>query len=197
MEHANSPAKKYSTFERPEEVHREWSEEIVQVEQRERLAMSLSDRLADKITAFSGSMVYVWLHVFWFAGWILLNRGWFGLKPFDPFPFSVLTMMVSLEAIFLSAFVLISQNKQAVQADKRAKIDLQVNMMAERETTKILIMLEEMQQQLELVKKSDSEVTRLQKKTNIHHIADALDRAEEHSQGSPGGKSESTADSSR
>lgn len=76
-------------------------------------------------------MFYVGIHVIWFAGWILLNLGF--IKAFDPFPFSLLTMIVSLEAIFLASFVLISQNKQAIQADKRAKIDLQVNLIAERE----------------------------------------------------------------
>ncbi|HEY4033568.1 MAG TPA: DUF1003 domain-containing protein [Ktedonobacteraceae bacterium] len=121
-------------------------EEIIHLEQRDRIAMSLSDKIADTITAFSGSMIYVGIHILWFGLWMLWNAGWLKLKPFDPFPYSLLTMIVSLEAIFLSAFVLISQNKQALQADKRAKIDLQVNMIAERETTKLIAMVAEIQQ---------------------------------------------------
>ncbi|HYI65455.1 MAG TPA: DUF1003 domain-containing protein [Candidatus Limnocylindrales bacterium] len=77
------------------------------VEHRRRRRESSSLRLADAITAFSGSMRFVALHVVWFSAWILLNL----LVPFDPFPFGLLTMLVSLEAIFLSTFVLISQNR--------------------------------------------------------------------------------------
>ena len=77
------------------------------VEHRRRRRASSSLRIADAITAFSGSMRFVALHVVWFGAWILLNL----LIPFDPFPFGLLTMLVSLEAIFLSTFVLISQNR--------------------------------------------------------------------------------------
>ncbi len=185
------------TSRQQEEMPLERSEEIVQLEQRDRIAMNLSDRIAGTITAFSGSMIYVGLHVVWFGGWMLFNLGCFGLKPFDPFPFSLLTMIVSLEAIFLSAFVLISQNKQALQADRRAKIDLQVNMIAERETTKILIMIEEIQQHLGIGTQSDSEITILRKRTNINQIADELDRAEEAIIGSAAGGPKSAADTSR
>ncbi len=97
--------------------------------------------LASKITSFSGSMLYVWLHVAWFAIWILLNIAYFVFEPFDPYPFGLLTMVVSLEAIFLSTFVLITQNRQAVAADRRAKVDLQINMIAEREVTKLIEMV--------------------------------------------------------
>ena len=118
-------------------------EEIVALLQRDRLAMSRSDRIANRITAFSGSMVFVWLHVAWFAAWIPLNEGWFAFEPFDPFPFGLLRMIVSLEAIFLSTFVVISQNRQALQADRRAKVDLQVNLISEQEVTKLVQMVDE------------------------------------------------------
>ena len=72
---------------------------------------SLQDRAADSVTAFSGSIVFVHIHIVWFALWILLNTGRFGLPAFDPFPYGLLTMIVSLEAIFLSTLVLITQNR--------------------------------------------------------------------------------------
>ncbi len=68
----------------------------------------IQDRIADFITAFSGSMPFLWLHVAWFVGWVVLNTGRLGIAPFDPFPYGLLTMMVSLEAIFLATFVLVS-----------------------------------------------------------------------------------------
>lgn len=75
-------------------------------------ARSLQDRIADKITAFAGSMPFVYVHVVWFALWIAINEGLFRTDlVFDPFPFGLLTMIVSLEAIFLSTFVMISQNR--------------------------------------------------------------------------------------
>src|SRR4030042_6624851 len=71
----------------------------------------LQGRVADAITSFSGRMVFAYVHIAWFAVWILLNTGRFGVRAFDPFPYGLLTMVVSLEAIFLSTFVLISQNR--------------------------------------------------------------------------------------
>lgn len=71
----------------------------------------LQDRIADAITAISGRLAFVYIHMLWFGGWILLNTGWFGVKVFDPFPYGLLTMVVSLEAIFLSTFVLINAGR--------------------------------------------------------------------------------------
>src|SRR5438445_1970391 len=96
------------------------------------------DRVADAITAFSGSMPFIYVHVLWFAVWVSLNLGLFGLTPFDAFPFGLLTMIVSLEAIFLSTFVLLTQNRQAEIADMRVDLGLQINLLAEYEITKIL-----------------------------------------------------------
>ena len=71
------------------------------------LGVGLQERLSDLVTEFSGTMLFVYLHVAWFGLWILANVGAFGIEPFDPFPFGFLTMVVSLEAIFLATFVLI------------------------------------------------------------------------------------------
>lgn len=100
---------------------------------------SLQERAADALTLFSGSMLFVYVHALWFGLWILFNTGVLGGgKPFDPFPFSLLTLIVSLEAIFLSTFVLISQNHAGRIADKRADLDLQINLLSEHEVTRLL-----------------------------------------------------------
>lgn len=97
----------------------------------------LSDRIADRITAFSGSMTFVALHLFVFGSWIAINLGAIPFIPkFDP-SFVVLAMAASVEAIFLSTFVLISQNRMAAAADRRAELDLHVNLLAEHELTKL------------------------------------------------------------
>ncbi len=92
------------------------------------------DQAADKITAFAGTMKFVYLHTFWFGVWILANLGLLGagLK-FDKFPFGLLTLIVSLEAIFLSTFVMISQNRQAQAAEIRSELDYQTDVKAEQE----------------------------------------------------------------
>jgi uncharacterized membrane protein len=87
------------------------------------------DRIADRITTFAGSMPFVYLHLAWFACWIALNV--LGASKFDPFPFGLLTLIVSLEAIFLSTFVMISQNREAQRADIRSEIDFETNVLSE------------------------------------------------------------------
>ncbi len=88
----------------------------------------LQDRAADQITAFSGSMAFVYIHVVWFAVWCIGNLIWWR---FDPFPFGLLTLIVSLEAIFLSTFVLLSQNRESARSDMRAEIDFETNVLSE------------------------------------------------------------------
>src|SRR5256714_2822564 len=90
------------------------------------------DRVADAITTFAGSLNFVYIHSVWFGIWILLNVGLLGAAlEFDKFPFGLLTMIVSLEAIFLSTFVMVSQNRQAARADIRAQLDFETNLRSE------------------------------------------------------------------
>jgi uncharacterized membrane protein len=95
---------------------------------------TFQEKMSDKITAFAGSMWFVYFHAVWFGFWILINTGAFGLdKEFDKFPFGLLTMVVSLEAIFLSTFVMISQNRQAKFSEIRSELDYRTNKQAEKE----------------------------------------------------------------
>ena len=94
--------------------------------------MHAQDRVADKITNFAGSLNFVYLHTVWFGIWILLNVGAVGLSlNFDKYPFGLLTMIVSLEAIFLSTFVMVSQNRQGARADIRSELDFETNLRSE------------------------------------------------------------------
>ena len=89
------------------------------------LGKDFKDRLAEQITRWSGSMTFLVLHVVWFAAWVAINAGWTPLHGFDP-GFELLTMIVSLEAIFLTTFVLITQNRQAEVDSERNELDLQI-----------------------------------------------------------------------
>lgn len=107
------------------------------------LARSVEDRLAGQITDFAGSMKFVYFHLIWFGLWVIINAGILvamgaGLTPWDPFPFGLLTLIVSLEAIFLSTFVMIAQNRLSSVADARAQADYEVNLRAEAEVAKLL-----------------------------------------------------------
>jgi len=125
-------------------------------------AKSNQDRVSDKITAWSGSMGFVYLHVVWFGAWMVLNTNLVpGLKPFDPFPFGFLTMVVSLEAIFLSTFVLVSQNRQGEVMTQRASLDLQINLLAEYEITRMLRLVDKIAEKMDIEDAYDDEIDQL------------------------------------
>ncbi|HSW84989.1 MAG TPA: DUF1003 domain-containing protein [Candidatus Saccharimonadales bacterium] len=103
------------------------------------------DRISDRITAFAGTMHFVYIHSVWFTFWIVLNLGLWGASlVFDKFPFGLLTLIVSLEAIFLSTFVMISQNRQAKAAEIRSELDYHTNVKAEKEIDIIMKALHRM-----------------------------------------------------
>jgi uncharacterized membrane protein len=99
---------------------------------------SLVEAVADTLNGLAASTPFLLLHILWFAVWIPWNLGWLGFKPFDPFPFGLLTMVVSLEAIFLSIFLLLSQKRESAIAELREELALQVNLRIEEESTKTL-----------------------------------------------------------
>jgi uncharacterized membrane protein len=134
------------------------------------------ERLADSITAFSGRMYFVYFHIIWFGIWIPINLGFFGVRPFDPFPFGLLTMIVSLEAIFLATFVLISQNRLSAEADRRADLDLQIGLLTEHELTRVLNMLDAIQDKLGIENNSDQELLDLEKNVNPEDVLKEMDR---------------------
>ncbi len=99
----------------------------------------VEDKLADGITSFAGNMKFVYFHTVWFGFWIVANLGLLGAAyEFDKYPFGLLTMVVSLEAIFLSTFVMISQNRSAQKADIRSQLDYETDLQAEREIAIIM-----------------------------------------------------------
>jgi uncharacterized membrane protein len=94
--------------------------------------------IADRLNELASSPRFLAIHALWFTVWILWNVGAFGLSPFDPFPFGLLTLVVSLEAIFLSIFILMAQKRESAIAELREELGLQVNLRIEEEVTKTL-----------------------------------------------------------
>ncbi len=125
------------------------------------------ERLADTINESAGSVDFLALHAVWFAVWILINTGVVPIvPPFDPFPFGLLTMVVSLEAIFLSIFVLISQGRAGGIADIRDEVNFQINLQAEQEVTKLLRLVKEIHENQGLALRKDAELERMVQRLN-------------------------------
>ena len=136
----------------------------------------LQDRIADAITSFSGHMIFVYVHIVWFGIWILFNTGLFGIRVFDPFPYGLLTMMVSLEAIFLATFVLISQNRLSKETERRADLDLHIGLLTEHELTRVLQMLDAIQDKLGIVDHENSEMADLEMETKPEDVLAEIER---------------------
>jgi uncharacterized membrane protein len=125
----------------PDQLTKRNVELVSKLEEAARRKRTASDRVADAIAGFCGSMTFVWVHVLWFGTWITINSVP-GISHIDPFPFTFLTFVVSLEAIFLSTFILISQNHETKISERRNHLDLQINMLSEQENTRMLAMLQ-------------------------------------------------------
>ena len=137
-------AKKRTTRKNNESLERETESNVLKIagmEQAEKANRTLGEKVSEMVAAFCGSMVFVYVHIAWFGGWIVVNSV-LAKYSFDPFPYTFLTLVVSLEAIFLSTFILISQNQETRLSERRNHLDLQINMLAEQESTKTLELLQ-------------------------------------------------------
>jgi len=135
---------------------------ITTIEHAAMESRSGAERIADTIARQAGKISFVIAHAVWFFGWIAANSGFLPkVRAFDPFPYQFLTFVVSLEAIFLSLFILISQNRSSRQADARSHLDLQINLLAEQESTKMLQMLQSLCKYHHLAIADDAELESL------------------------------------
>ena len=153
-------------------------EAIVQLEKSAKAERTKSDLVAEAIAQFCGSMTFVWVHVAWFGFWILLNSVP-GIKHIDPFPFTFLTLVVSLEAIFLSTFILISQNHDAKISDRRNHLDLQINLLSEQENTRMIIMLQAIARKVGVHLEDLPDLESLQEETQPEKLARQIEQREE------------------
>jgi uncharacterized membrane protein len=151
---------------------------VVKLEEATNSHATFADRISDRINRFCGSMSFVYLHALWFAIWIFLNTAASKKYRFDPFPFSFLTLMVSLEAIFLSSFILLSQNRQSALSERRAQLDLQINMLSEQENTKMLCLLRLIARKLGVEDVSDKEIELLAKALQPEQLARHIDESQ-------------------
>jgi uncharacterized membrane protein len=143
--------------------------------QQEEREASAEERVAEAITRFTGSMRFVYLHLALFGFWVAANLGWVpGVPAWDP-SFVVLAMVASVEAIFLSTFVLISQNRMAAAADKRADLDLQVSLLAEHEVTRLVTLVSGIADRLGVETEADAEVEEIAQDVAPEAVLDEIE----------------------
>jgi uncharacterized membrane protein len=136
------------------------------------------EKVADAITRFTGSMLFVYIHLTLFSLWIIWNLGWLGLQPFDP-TFVVLAMFASVEAIFLATFVLISQNRMNLEADKRADLDLQISLLTEHEVTRLITLVTAIAKKMNLEDANNPEISELAQDVRPEKVMDTMEKQQE------------------
>jgi uncharacterized membrane protein len=177
----------HSSYRRPRTVADVTRENVRAMRRLEQLAIAkrtTADRVAEFVARFCGSITFVWIHAAIFTSWVAWNAIP-GLPHFDPYPFTFLTLVVSLEAIFLSSFILIAQNYEMRVTERRSQLDLQINLLAEQENTKILQMLDRMARKMGLSDEDDPEIRVLEQATRPETLARQIDDALREHTGQP------------
>lgn len=169
-----------ASYRSPQTVEALTAQNVEAIRQLERAALqrrSLLEQLADRVSSAIGSAPSLIVHVLWFGGWVAFNA-WPGMPHFDPFPFTFLTLVVSLEAIFLATFILISQSNAAKVTERRNQLDLQINLLTEQENTKMLGLLQRIAQTVGVPDIADPSLQALEQATRPDKLVEQIARAE-------------------
>src|SRR5436305_9707146 len=151
---------------------------IVRLEEEAVRQRSLGERVSDVFTRAMGSLSFVVAHLLLFGVWCVVNLGLTPLRPFDPFPFGILTLIVSAEGVLLAIFVLVSQNRMSRQANQRAHLNLQISLLAEQETTKLLQKVQSLLDHFGVERSPDDrEAERLSQETQVEALVGEIRRS--------------------
>jgi len=181
MTHARSS---YRSPRDADELTRQNVEAMRKLEQLAKAQRGFADRMAEFVATFCGSITFVWIHAVLFTIWIAWNVVP-GMPRFDPYPFTFLTLCVSLEAIFLSSFILIAQNYEMRVTERRSQLDLQINLLAEQENTKMLQLLENIARKVGASPGNDPEIRALEEATRPEKLAQQIEDAYRAQAGQP------------
>jgi len=161
------------------ELHRVVERNITALLQSNREAeqkRTREQRIADRITRFTGSLVFVYFHLILYGAWIFVNLGWIAGPKFDP-TFVILAMEASVEAIFLSTFILITQNRMSQLAERRAELDLQISLLAEHEITRLLTLVAQMAERMQVETARDPDLAGLQEEVQPTEILKEIEKS--------------------
>ncbi|MFL6721913.1 MAG: DUF1003 domain-containing protein [Sphingomonas sp.] len=137
-----------------------------------------NERVAAAVTRFAGSMRFVYLHVALYGSWIVANLGWIpGVRAWDP-SFVILAMIASVEAIFLSTFILITQNRMALAAERRAELDVQISLLAEAEITKLVELVSDIAERMNVPAAEHQEIEEMKQRVAPEAVLDAIEEAQ-------------------
>ena len=150
-------------------------EALLQRQRREQSSRSAQEKLADGITRFTGSLPFIYIHLAVVLGWAAINAGWTPLPKFDP-SFVLLATLASVEAIFLTAFVLMTQNRMQADADRRADLDLQISLLTEHELTQLVSLTRRLAERVGVDADDDAELRAIQRDVAPDEVLDALER---------------------
>ncbi len=150
---------------------------LLERRQQEARSRNRDERIAEAISRFTGSMPFVYLHLVLVGLWVVINLGVTPIPRFDP-TFVILAMVASVEAIFLSTFVLITQNRMAAMADKRADLDLQISLLAEHEITRLISLVSEIAERMEIEAAHDPELVELSRDVEPERVLDTIEESE-------------------
>jgi uncharacterized membrane protein len=146
-------------------------EQIIRLEEEDEKRIAPTERIAETIGSFAGTIQFIVLQLAFVIAWILANTGLLGgTKDFDPYPFSLLSTLLSLEAVLLTAFVLIRQNRMSMRADHRSHLDLQINLLSEQEVTKVLQVLQRITRHLGIKDAIDRETQEFAQETEVDNL---------------------------
>lgn len=151
---------------------------LAELRQQFERSRTWTDRIADAITAFAGSMAFVIVHAVVFGGWIVVNMRLVpGVPAFDPFPFVMLAMIASVESIFLGTFILIRQNRAAALSSRRDELDVQISLLAEHEVTRLMQMMEALLRFHGIAVPAAAEVDELEKTVDARLVVKEIEKA--------------------
>ncbi|MFL6548814.1 MAG: DUF1003 domain-containing protein [Povalibacter sp.] len=153
-------------------------ETLVQRNRRDAERRKFPDRVAQNVTRFASSLFFVGIHALIVAFWVVVNLGWTALKPFDP-TFVLLATIASVEAIFLTSFVLITQQRMQQEADRRADLDLQISLLTEHELTRLIQMTSALTARLNVETPADPELHEIERDVMPEQVLDALERSQQ------------------
>ena len=159
-----------------EELTKQNVQTVAQLEESSKAKRTRADRIAGAIAQFCGSMTFVWVHVFLFGGWIIINL-MPGITHIDPFPFQLLSVITGLEAIFLSTFILINQNYETRVSERRNHLTLQLSLLSEQENTKMLTMLMRIGEKVGAQIDDDPTVQVLEQATRPEKLGEQIEEA--------------------
>jgi uncharacterized membrane protein len=151
---------------------------IIELERQAHAASSWSEKVSDAISAFAGSLWFVLCHLLVFTGWATWNAVAPAALRFDPYPYGLLTFIVSMEGVLIATFVLIAQNRMSAHSNRRDHLNLQVDLLAEQEMTIVLRMLRRISERLsiDMENSDDRQAEKLAEQTNVYELMHHLDR---------------------